>query len=147
MGAFIEIDNAPWIQIHWDEVSNTDHLDIQWKEMAAIALVIATFKHYLRNKHICLWTDNEPAQWMLIKWRAKLKNRNMQNLIRFIAELCIFNSITPWWEHITGDNNNTADRLSRFHSDPWEFARVSHAKTKSPATHILQNIIDRFGQK
>ena len=71
----------------------------------------------------------------------------MQNLIRFIAELCIFNSISPWWEHIKGDYNNTADRLSRFHPNPWEFARVSPANTKSAATQTLQNIIDRFGQK
>ena len=147
VGAFIEINGAPWIQVHWNEVSNTSHLDIQWKEMAAIALAIAVFKDRLKGKHVCFWTDNEPVQWMLIKWRAKLKRPDMQNLVRFIAELCIFNSITPWWEHIKGDMNNTADRLSRFYNDPWKFARVSHAHRKSSASNTLQYIIDKFGSK
>ena len=147
IGAFIEINNAPWIQVHWNEVSNTSHLDIQWKEMAAIAVAISVFKNQLRGKHICVWTDNEPVQWMLIKWRAKLERPDLQNLIRYIAELCIFNTITPWWEHIKGDNNNTADFLSRFYPNPWKFSRVSPAPSKSSAISALQFIIDRFGQK
>ena len=146
IGAFVEIPNAPWIQVHWDQVSDTSNLDIQWKEMAAIAVTFSVFRHILRNKHVCVWTDNEPVAWMLIKWRAKLDRPDLQGLIRFIAEICIFNNITPWWEHIQGENNNTADFLSRFKSDPWKVARVSHAPNKTPAKKSLQFVIDRFSQ-
>lgn len=144
IGGFIEKSRAPWIQVHWNEVSGTQGLDIEWKELAAIVVMFMTFKHKLKNTHIIVWTDNDPVKWMLIKWRASLARRDLQGMIRFLAGICIEYNINPWWEHIKGDNNNTADALSRFKSDPWQYTRVSHSKSKTPASHHLQYLIDNF---
>ena len=146
IGAFLEKEKAPWIQVHWKEVSDASTLDIEWKELAAIVVAIMTFKQQLRNKHILVWTDNDPVKWMLIKWRAKLDRPDLQGMIRFLAGLCIEYNINPWWEHIEGENNCTADALSRFKDNPWEYTRVLPNKRRSPAKKHLQYLIDNFSR-
>ena len=123
-GGFVEIDNAPNFQIKWSDLEESMPFDILWKEMAAILILFILYKEQFKNKIVCIWSDNEPDINMLIKWRAPLNRADLQSLIRMIAEICIEYNINPWWEHIKGDRNTTADRLSRFHNKPFEYARV-----------------------
>ena len=125
-GGFIQIPNAPHFQIRWSEIpeSQSQSPDILWMEMAAILMLFLLYKDEFSGKVVCIWSDNEPDIAMLIRWRAPLNRPDLQSLIRKIAAICIEYEIRPWWEHIAGKRNTTADRLSRFHDDPFELASV-----------------------
>jgi len=142
IGGFIEIDNAPHFQVHWNEITDYNKNDIMWEEMVAIAVLIEENIDLLKNKKLHLWSDNEPAVWMLIKWKATLHRPDLHKLIRKIAKLCIFNNITPWWDHIEGKRNITADRLSRFHPKPFQFTSVRPALKPLAARKTLQKFVD-----
>lgn len=132
IGGFVEIDHAPYFQVAWSDLNiDIENIDIQWKEMIAIFVLIDLMKEEWRNKTVRIWCDNEPVVWMLIKWRSPLHRTDLQAIIREIARICIFNDINPWWEHLEGDTNVTADNLSRFKQNPFDSALVSPGKDLS----------------
>ena len=128
IGGFIDINNAPFFQIDWTEVSETQDRDIQWRELTAIAVLFMCFKNKFAGKCINVWCDNDPVVWMLIKWRANLQRTDLQKLLRKIAGICIEFDIVPWWDHIPGEENTIADNLSRFNKDPFSNSRVKPNK-------------------
>ena len=142
IGGYVDIPHAPFFQVGWHQVSDTSDKDIHWKEMVAICVLIESNIDLFKGKCINIWCDNEPVVWMLIKWRAPLDRKDLQHILRRIAKLCIFNDIVPWWDHIEGHRNITADRLSRFHYHPFEFARVQPGKSSVRACNILQECVD-----
>ena len=142
IGGYVAIDQAPYFQVKWSEVHMNSNRDIQWKELVAIVVLIECNASRFRNKYVCIWSDNRPVIDMLIKWRATLRRPDLQHLIRKIAKICIDYNIRPWWEHIEGKRNVIADRLSRFHQNPFEFARTKpreHAHSRA-ATYLQKNI-------
>lgn len=146
IGGFINEPNGDWFQVHWTQVPNTQHLDILWKELAAVVVMLDVCRERFRGKYVRIWTDNDPVKWMLIKWRADLKRPDLQAMIRWAAEICIYNQITPWWESLSSEENVTADRLSRFHNNPWQFAQ--HKPFRSPSKSARQSLtylINNFG--
>lgn len=124
VGGLVQIPNAPHFQARWTEIPASQPKDILWKEMAAILMLLILYKNIFQGKTVCIWSDNEPNIGMLIKWRAPLHRKDLQSLIRKIAEICITHQIRPWWEHIKGEKNVAADRLSRFLKKPFEFESV-----------------------
>ncbi|NRA00410.1 MAG: hypothetical protein HRU01_28315 [Myxococcales bacterium] len=119
IGGYLHQPKCRWFQIRWTAVSLHDHCDIMWMEMAAIYVLLKCNVEQLRGRHVGFYCDNEPVVWMLIKGRSSLKRPDLQLLIREISRICHWNGIEPWWEHIAGDDNVTADRLSRFLGDPF----------------------------
>jgi len=142
IGGFININNAPFFQVKWTEVSNYTKRDILWEELSALAVMIKLNIKLFRNKRINLWCDNKPITDMLIAWRAPLHRTDIHNVIREIARICIFNNITVWWNHIKGIRNKTADRLSRFKSNPFQFASVRPNSKPLAARKTLQYFVD-----
>ena len=143
IGGYVRIQNAPHFQVKWDQMKDMPEMDINWKEMVEICVLIETNLDLFRGKCVHIWCDNEPVVWMLIKWRAPLDRQDLQHILRRIAEHCIFNNIVPWWDHIAGYRNTTADRLSRFHTNPFEFASVTPApKPLQSARQCLQRCVD-----
>ena len=142
IGGYIDIPNFPFFRVAWSEVEDTSNRDILWKEMVAICVLIEDNIDLFKNKCVNIWCDNNPVVWMLIKWRAPLDRPDLQHILRRIARLCIFNNIVPWWDHIDGDLNIVADRLSRFHYNPFQFARFEPGKQSKQACQLLQKCID-----
>ena len=128
IGGFIDIENAPFFQVDWSDVSETSNRDIQWRELAAVAVLFMCYKHKFANKCINIWCDNNPVVWTLIKWRANLQRTDLQQLLRLIADICIEFNIVPWWDHIPGEENTIADNLSRFIKYPFSNSRVQPNK-------------------
>ena len=153
VGGFIDTVNAPFFQVDWTEVSDTANRDIQWRELAAVTVLFMCYKHKFAGKCVNIWCDNKPVVWMLIKWRANLHRKDLQQLLRQIAEICMTYNIIPWWDHIPGEDNTIADNLSRFKPNPFSNARVQPNKffnhkiksaskpTNSARTH-LQTCVD-----
>lgn len=143
IGGYVNTDNAPFFQVTWKEMKDMLETDIQWKEMVAICVLIECNLELFKGKCINIFCDNQAVVWMLIKWRAPLHRTDLQHVLRRIARLCIFNDIIPWWDHIEGSHNITADRLSRFQYNPFEFAQVRPAKKPSVgARDSLQKCVD-----
>ena len=65
--SFIDVKYAPFFQVSWSEDSDSSDLDAQWKELAAIAVLLWCYKNNFANKCINIWCDNEPVVWMFIK--------------------------------------------------------------------------------
>ena len=128
IGGFINIQNAPFFQVAWSEVSETTNRDIQWRELAAVAVLLMCYKHEFAGKCVNIWCDNEPVVWILIKWRASLHRTDLQQLLRLIANICIEFDIIPWWDHIPGKENTIADNLSRFYNCPFTNSKVQPNK-------------------
>ncbi len=55
---------------------------------------------------------------MISKFRATLTRPDLQCVLRKIGKLLIENEIHLWMEHIAGEKNITADKLSRFYENP-----------------------------
>ena len=142
LSSFVEINNAPYFQVRWDDIDDTTDRDIQWQELVAICVLFETNLELFRGKCVHILCDNESVVWMLIKWRADLNRPDLQHLLRRIARFCIFNDILPYWDHIDGVKNITADRLSRFHHSPFEQAKVSPGKLSNSARSCLQKCAD-----
>ena len=144
IGGFIQIPDAPHFQSRWSDMIGMEERDILWKEMAAILVLFILFKEQFKGKIVCVWSDNEPDIHMLIRWRAPLHRPDLHILIREIAKICIHNQIRPWWEHIAGEKNVAADRLSRFHSSPFQFESVkpSDKTLTRSARQALQCAVD-----
>lgn len=142
IGGYIHQPNAPWFQVAWSDLPNTQHLDILWKEMAAIAVLIDIYKYKFQKKYVRIWTDNESIKWMLLKWRAPLNRPDLQKLIRFIAQRCIYNHVNPWFEAIRGEENVVADKLSRFESNPFKSVAVTPREQPTKARDSILRMID-----
>lgn len=143
IGGYVRINNAPYFQVRWSDIKDMPEMDINWMEMVAICVLIETNLNLFRGKCVHIWCDNNPVVWMLIKWRAPLERKDLQHILRRIAELCIFNNIIPWWDHISGHRNVAADRLSRFKPEPFELASVTPAsKPLQSARQCLQRCVD-----
>ena len=143
IGGFINIPDAPYFQVRWNEIEHLHHTDINWMELVAICVLIECNLDRFKGKCIHIWCDNNPVVWMLIKWRAPLDRKDLQHVLRRIARLCILHNIVPWWDHISGHKNITADRLSRFVSEPFEFAAVTPSKNPiKSARQCLQSCTD-----
>ena len=143
IGGYIHVEDAPFFQVGWDEVDITSNTDIQWMELTAVCVLIECNVDIFKGKCVNIFCDNLAVVWMLIKWRAPLHRKDLQQIIRRIARLCIFNDIIPWWDHIEGQNNITADRLSRFERNPFECVQVTPArKPLKKARDVLQGCID-----
>ena len=146
IGGWINEHNGKWFQVHWKQLPNTTHLDILWKEMAAVAVAIDIYRDRFAGKFVRIWTDNDPVKWMLLKWRSKPERTDLQGMIRFIADICVYWKITPWWDSLSTTANVTADRLSRFHKNPWEHSNHQPYKIQSKsATQSIEYLIDKFG--
>ena len=143
IGGYVRMEDAPYFQVRWKEIKDMPSMDINWMEMVAICVLMEINVDLFRGRCVHIWCDNEPVIWMLIKWRAPLDRRDLQQILRRIAELCIFNNIVPWWDHISGYRNVTADRLSRFQRDPFQLASVTPApKPSKSARQCLQQCVD-----
>ena len=125
IGGFVDVPETSFFQIQWQEVELQPHCDILWKELVALYVALRVNLQLLRGRHVGFYSDNEPIIWMLIKGRSPMERPDLQLLIREFHRLCLYNTIEPWWAHISGDDNVTADKLSRFIPNPFADTDIS----------------------
>ena len=143
IGGFVCAKNSPFFQVTWEEVSDSTGKDIEWRELVAIVVLFMCYKNEFAGKCIHILADNEPVVWMLIKWRARLQRKDLQKLLRQIAEICIQYDIIPWWDHIPGKYNIIADKLSRFKNNPFNGFEINPQTNANPnARNCLQKCLD-----
>ena len=111
--------------------------------MAAVYVVLRLNASRMKDLNVALMCDNQSVVAMLWKYRPPLRRPDLMWLVTRIAELCLHFCIWPWYEWIEGTANVTADRLSRFHPDP--FGTSSHSPTvdqSETASSILTEALE-----
>jgi len=109
-----------WFRYRWTDHPNKPLFqdpkkpDIFWKEMCAIATSCLIWGHQWKGKSVTFWCDNEPCVYSLAKWRCDFRREDVMRLIRIIADCANRFGFCPFFIHIRGKDNLTADSLSRF---------------------------------
>ena len=89
--------------------------------MLAVVVALFIWGSKYRLSSVQIWCDNAPVVGQISKRSAPFKREDLMFLIR---ELCL-NSINTEYhfyiEHIKGDKNKTADALSRFIKQPFQW--------------------------
>ena len=135
--------NGIWFQEHWRNIRRLPpNIDIEWKELAALIVAVQLLQDTAQNKKLRIWCDNLPVVYMVINFRAPLKRPDLQTLLRFLATTLIEKQITLWIDHIDGDKNIIADKLSRFKSNPFRTANWTPNKNPTPVRSLLQHLSD-----
>ena len=115
--------NGNWFQYRWSDYpikqvfSNPKKPDIYWKEMCAIATACLIWGYKWSGKSVTFWCDNESCVYSMIKRRCDFKREDVMVLIRIIAQCANHYNFSPYFIHIRGKDNMTADALSRFDID------------------------------
>ena len=89
-------------------------VDIKLMETMAMYLILAWMAPKLRYKNVKLFCDNWTTVKSLVKKRGPLNRRDIHFIIDKICMLSIEYRFRFWIEHVLGENNVMADRLSRF---------------------------------
>ena len=109
-----------WFRFKWDDHPRRELFphpkqpDIYWKEMAAVATAACIWGVQWRGMAVTFWIDNEACVWSLIKRRCSFEREDVMQLIRVIASCANEMGFQPYFIHIRGKDNLTADALSRF---------------------------------
>jgi len=109
-----------WFQFKWSDHERTELFphpkspDIYWKEMAAVVTAALIWGKQWRGKSVTFWIDNMGVVFSCIKRKCDFKRDDVMAMIRILAECANQMRFHPYFIHIKGKDNLTADALSRF---------------------------------
>ena len=140
-----------WFRYKWTDHPNKglfmrpEYPDIYWKEMCAIATACLIWGRQWKGKSVTFWCDNEACVWSMAKGKCSFEREDVMNLIRIICDVANKCGFRPYFIHIKGKENLTADALSRF--DKIMFHRdtkgVVMDKSETPCLSALNYIIKK----
>ncbi len=87
--------------------------DIQWRELAAILVLVMNCGHLFHGKAIHFICDNASVVGIVANKRAPLNRPDLMLLIRIMSGLAAKYRFYFWIEHISTEDNFVADKLSR----------------------------------
>ena len=105
-------------------------LSINWREMYAIVVAIATWGKQLVSKRLLIYCDNLSVCYILQKGTSK--SENIMDLVRQLFYICAHYNIEISAKHVTTTNNSIADSLSRLQFDRF--------RTLAPCANRLMTI-------
>ncbi len=112
--------NGNWFRYRWTDHPNKQLFanpkipDIYWKEMCAIATSCLIWGGNWGGKSVTFWCDNESCVFSMIKRKCEFRREDVMMLIRIICDCANHYQFHPYFIHIRGKDNMTADALSRF---------------------------------
>ena len=124
--------------------------DINWFEMAAVVVALSIWGSKYRLSSVQIWCDNAPVVGQISKRSAPFRREDLMFLIR---ELCL-NSINTEYhffiEHIKGEKNKTADALSRFIRQPFQWLpsseRANIDSTATDCSFICNKLVSSYNK-
>lgn len=143
--------DGQWFQYRWAD-HPAQHLfphpqqpDIYWKEMCAVATAAIIWGDQWQSKAITFWIDNEACVWSLAKRRCDFAREDVMELIRVIASCANKWSFQPYFIHIAGKDNMTADALSRFDVQQFQSdtAGIQMNAAETPCSWALDFLVSR----
>ena len=116
--------------------------------MLALYLLMKEMAPSWAYKHIKLWCDNKTVVSAVAHKRGPLHRRDLHHIVNCICELSAEYHFRFWIDHIDGDFNVMADRLSRFKDlyvdhqlDPAEFTYVERDVTRKTANGVFEQLL------
>ncbi|NRA57493.1 MAG: hypothetical protein HRU13_05175 [Phycisphaerales bacterium] len=111
-----------WFRTRWSDHSRTDIFapstgkapDIFWKEMCGVVSAALIWGTQWKGKTVTFHCDNMSTVWSLIKRSCDHKRRDIMLMIRVLMNAANEFEFCPYFVHIKGKDNITADALSRF---------------------------------
>ena len=95
------------------KLTKNEEIDIQFLEMAAILIAVESMGDRIAGKNVNIWTDNQPVEWNVRKWKVHPKRGDKLVLLKHISSKLIINNIKLKINGIRTDVNVGADILSR----------------------------------
>ena len=124
-------------------------VDIKLMEMLAVYIFIRHMADKLQYKKIKIYCDNTTVVQSIIKKRGPLNRRDLHHIVDKICMLAVKYRFRFWIEHIAGDDNIMADRLSRFKKlyaigsvDPNNFQYILRDTMVSYANEVLVDMLN-----
>lgn len=116
------------------------HQSINWKELYAIVVAIATWGCQLSSKRLRIHCDNLVICHVMQKGTSK--NQNLMDLVRILFFLCAHHHIECTFSHISTHDNCIADSLSRLQLERFrQLAPMANIEMTYPATvDVMPNI-------
>ncbi len=142
--------NGNWFRYRWTDhprkslFANPKFPDIYWKEMCAIATSCMIWSKNWNGKSVTFWCDNDACVHSLAKRKCDFNRNDVMDLIRIIANLANKHNFQPYFIHIRGKDNLTADALSRFDLDKFksDICGIAMDNDETPCEIALDSIID-----
>ena len=94
---------------------------INWFEMAAVVVALSIWGEKYRLNSVRIWCDNAPTVGQISKRSAPFHREDLMSLIRLLCKNSIETEYHFYIEHIKGETNKTADALSRFSDNPFQW--------------------------
>ena len=124
-------------------------VDIKWLEILAVYILIAQLAPQLKYKNLKIYCDNTTAVSSIIKKRGPLNRRDIHHIVDKICMLAVQYRFRFWIEHIAGDDNIMADRLSRFKQlytvgeiDPSRFEYIPRRNMISQVNDVCREMLN-----
>ena len=124
-------------------------VDIKLMEMVAVFILFVQFAPQWQFKNVKFYCDNKTVVSSLANRRAPLKRRDLHYFVDKIFELSAQYHFRFWIEHLDGDDNVMADRLSRFKKlyivdqmDPNEFQYLSNLTVVKVVNDAFNDLLD-----
>ena len=112
------METVNWFRCRWSDhpkktvFASPKTPDVYWKEMCAIATSCLIWGKNWKGKSVTFWCDNESCVWSMIKRKCDFKRKDVLELIPMISECANQHQFHPYFVHIKGTDNKTADALS-----------------------------------
>ena len=124
-------------------------VDIKLMEMIAVFVMMVHMAPQWQFKHVKFYCDNGTVVSSLAKKRAPLNRRDLHYFVNKICDLSAQYHFRFWIEHIHGDDNVMADRLSRFKQlyvvdqmDPSTFTYVPNVTILNIVNGAFNTLLD-----
>ena len=122
--------------------------DINWFEMLAVVVALHIWGPKYHLSSVQIWCDNAPAVGQISKRSAPFKREDLMSLIRVLCLNSINKEYHFYIEHIKGEKNKTADALSRFIKQPFQWLSSTERSkidaTPTDCSFICNKLVSRY---
>ena len=143
--------SGDWFRFKWSQSQRTDIFspetgkapDIFWKELCGVVTAALLWGHQWQGKTVTFQCDNMSTVWTIIKKSCTLKRPDIMHLVRILMDTANAHGFHPFIVHIKGEDNITADALSRFMARKfWEDTEGTVMATReSPSAWACEAIV------
>jgi len=139
VGAYFQ---GHWVSEAWPAWVKQLQLDIQFKELVAIALALYLWADSLSNKKRLLFCDNEGAVQVINKMSSRFKPS--MHIVRFIVSVALKHNLLLKAKHLPEKVDCIADALSRLWLSTFHKLAPQADKAATPVpTHLWQQLMPK----